>query len=227
MIARRGVPYWITALLCCSLTVWAGLARAAIPLTAPPTAPPTAPVTASASTTITTTTATAIPVSDSSTARASASASAVETTLANTNEQLLKDSRALHINAQGLLKQIYATEHSILYPHDDLVTVLFSQRIGARIFLHYAEFYINDKLIETYKYQMGKVELLAHYRAVQPMFTTLLSPGEYVVRVRIYGLAMGGDRFVEAEHVIQKGGKPLFLELNNSFREIAVSEWRQ
>ncbi len=211
MIAKRGAPYWITVFLC-SLAVWVGSARAATPAT-----PGESAVSKPAATT----------APDSSTALVAATASAAEPTLANKNEQLLKDSRALQINAQSLLRQIYATEHSILYPHDDLVTVLFSQRIGARIFLHYAEFYINGKLIETYNYQMAKVELLAHYRAVQPMFTTLLPPGEYVVRIRIYGLAMGGDRFVEAETVIQKGGKPLFLELNNSFREIAVSEWRQ
>ncbi len=141
------------------------------------------------------------------------------------NSLLLKQSRSLQTEASSLLTDLYLTEHSILFPVNDLVMVMFSQIQGARIFLHYAEFYIDDELIETFKFPMEKVELLAHYRAVQPMFITLLPSGEHVIKVRIYGLALGGNRFVEAEKVIHKGDKPLFLKLDNQFRHIEVTEW--
>ncbi|MEH6473229.1 MAG: hypothetical protein V7752_18495 [Halopseudomonas sp.] len=139
---------------------------------------------------------------------------------------LLKQSHTIQIAASDLLTELYLTEHSILFPRNDLVMVMFSQIQGARIFLHYAEFYINDELIETYQYPMPKVEMLAHHRAVQPMFTTLLPSGEHSIKVRIYGLAMGGNRYVEAEKVIRKADKPLFLLLNNGFREVEVTEWQ-
>lgn len=142
------------------------------------------------------------------------------------NNLLLKQSHSLQIAASDLLTEFYLTEHSILFPQNDLIMVMFSQIQGARIFLHYAEFYIDDELIETYKYPMWKVELLAHYSAVQPMFTTLLPNGEHSIKIRIYGLAMGGDRFVEAEKVIHKTDKPLYLQLSNGFREIVLTEWR-
>lgn len=141
------------------------------------------------------------------------------------NRTLLKQSYSIEMAASNLLTELYLTEHSILFPQNDLVMVMFSQILGAKIFLHYAEFYINDELIETYKYPMSKLELLAHYRAVQPMFTTLLPAGEHTIKVRIYGLALGGNRYVEAEKVIYKADKPLFLQLDNGFREIEVSQW--
>ncbi len=142
------------------------------------------------------------------------------------NQALIKQSHSIQTAASDLLTNLYMTEHSLLNPRNDLVMVMFSQIQGARIFLHYAEIYINDELIETYKYPMLKVELLAHRRAIQPIFTTLLPAGEHTIRVRIYGLAMGGNRFVEAEKVIHKAGKPLYLQLNNGFREIEVTEWQ-
>lgn len=148
------------------------------------------------------------------------------TTKAADNQALIRQSHSIQIAASDLLTNLYMTEHSLLNPRSDLVMVMFSQIQGARIFLHYAEIYINDELIETYKYPMLKVELLAHYRAIQPIFTTLLPAGEHSIRIRIYGLAMGGNRFVEAEKVINKGSKPLYLQLNNGFREIEVTEWQ-
>ncbi len=102
---------------------------------------------------------------------------------------------------------------------------MFSQIQGAKIFLHSAEMYINDELIETYKYPMSKVELLAHNSAIQPMFTTLLPSGEHSIRIRVYGLIFGGNRFVEAEQVVKKSAQPLYLQLVNGFRALEVKQW--
>ena len=118
------------------------------------------------------------------------------------NQALIKQSHSIQVAASDLLTNLYMTEHSLLYPRNDLVMIMFSQIQGARIFLHSAEVYINDELVETYKYRMSQVEMLAHYRAIQPVFTTLLPAGEHNIRVRIYGLAMGGNRYIEAEKVI-------------------------
>ena len=141
--------------------------------------------------------------------------------------ELFQRSHDIQVEASGLLSQIYQTEHSLLFPQRDLVVIFFSQIQGARIFLHYAELYIDNELIETYKYPMYKVELLAHHRAQQPMFTMLLPQGIHNIRVRIYGLALGGNRFVEAEQIVDKTSQPLFLELNNGFREINVKQWHR
>tara|TARA_R110002167_G_scaffold30636_2_gene101202 strand:+ start:4124 stop:4579 length:456 start_codon:yes stop_codon:yes gene_type:complete len=147
-------------------------------------------------------------------------------TLAADISTLMKQSHTIQIAASNLLTELYLTEHSILFPRNDLVVVMFSQILGAKIFLYSAEFYINDELIETYKYPMPKLELLAHHRAVQPMFATLLPAGEHNIKVRIYGLALGGNRFVEVEKVVRKADKPLYLQLNNGFREIEIREWQ-
>ena len=145
------------------------------------------------------------------------------------NEQpidtLLKRSQAIQMAASDLLTELYLTEHSILFPQHDLVVIMFSQIQGARIFLHQAEVFINDELVETYRFPMLKVEQLAHRRAIQPLFSTLLPAGEHSIRVRIHGLQLGGNNIVETEKIIQKAGKPMFLQLNNGFREIEVTEW--
>lgn len=141
------------------------------------------------------------------------------------NADLIKQSQTIQIAASDLLTEMYLTEHSLLFPRNDLVVIMFSQIQGARVFLHEAEFYINDELIESYKYPMFTLELLAHYRAVQPMFSTLLPAGEHAIRVRIKGLMFGGNRAIDAEKIIHKADKPLFLQLVNGFREIEITEW--
>ncbi|MFT5720847.1 MAG: hypothetical protein ACI9W6_001147 [Motiliproteus sp.] len=138
---------------------------------------------------------------------------------------LLKQSHSLELTASSLLTELYLTEHTIVFPQNDRVMLMFSQSPEAKAFLHYAELYIDGERVDTYIYPRQKLDLLAQQHAIQPLFSTLLPPGEHRLRVRIYGLALGDNHYVEAETVIHKANQPLFLQFDNGFRKIDVTQW--
>jgi hypothetical protein len=141
------------------------------------------------------------------------------------NNTLIKNSLSVELAASSLLTELYLTENALIFSHNDLVMLMFSQSPETKLFLHYAELYIDDERVDTYIYPRPTLELLSQQRAVQPLFSTLLPPGEHRLRVRIYGLALGGNHYLEAEQIIYKTDQPLFLQFNNDLLRIDVTPW--
>lgn len=137
---------------------------------------------------------------------------------------VISKSRALQMDATGLLFDFYYTEQSILFPEYDLVTLQFNQEYGAQMLLQRLELSINGQPVEQFEYNFGDIERLMA-GGYQRLYATLLPNGTHQIKARLHGIGFRQGPYLEGEALFEKGAMPLQLHMRVQGARLVFEQW--
>lgn len=124
-------------------------------------------------------------------------------------------------NALDLVREFQSLEESLIFPENNLLVVFMQQDFGAQLLLRKIDFYLDNRLIESYFYQEMDLEKLMD-RGVLRVASLLVTPGEHIIAIEIHSI---NRQPLKNELRLTKYSKPQFVSLNLSGSKMLLKEW--